>query len=320
MGRLSRDNRMLASLSCVRPVVIRLGQAAAAFPSSAWICTGRKGMPLGRLPGSAKLWPWSAPGGRRHERRGRETLDGRRTRRPCRRWAFDPAARRGCAGLTWTTRLRSLAPADLACIGAYLVAVAYRLALLPVMPALLGTHPVLLEALQGSVPALVAAGAFARVGRASLWAALAAPLLGLTLFDPVIWWAGRRFGRRILDFYARRSARDRRWVAWLERLFRRWGPWLMVVENYLPTPNTLLYLLAGAADMPLPRFVVFDLAGAALWAVPMVGLGYAIGQRAVDVAGTISRYAVWFAIAMVALLFAYHALQLRRPRRGDRRE
>jgi membrane protein DedA with SNARE-associated domain len=209
-----------------------------------------------------------------------------------------------------------VARADALCLGSYVLANVYGLALIPVMPSLLATHPVLLEALQGSVPSVVAAGAFTRVGRTPLWAALTAPLFGMTCLDPITWWLGRRFGRRVLDHVARRGESDRRRIARGEDLFRRWGPWILVAENYQPVPNNVLYLIAGAGGMPLARFIALDLVGAALWIVPMVALGYALGQHAVAVAQTISRDSLWWAGLAVAALVAYNLQPWLRRRRS----
>jgi membrane protein DedA with SNARE-associated domain len=51
--------------------------------------------------------------------------------------------------------------------------------------------------------------------------------------------------------------------------------------------------------MRLTTFLILDLIGSLLWIGLGVGLGYAIGQRAVDVAHAISHYALWATIALV---------------------
>jgi membrane protein DedA with SNARE-associated domain len=63
--------------------------------------------------------------------------------------------------------------------------------------------------------------------------------------------------------------------------------------------------------MRLVTFIAFDILGAALWSGMMVGLGYAIGQSAVDVAHAITRYSLWVTIALVVLVFARQAFMRR---------
>jgi len=65
---------------------------------------------------------------------------------------------------------------------------------LPLTPSLIGTHPVLLEALRGTTSAMATGGAFARVGQASLLLVVLAPIPTLFFVVPFFWWAGRLWG------------------------------------------------------------------------------------------------------------------------------
>jgi membrane-associated protein len=187
-----------------------------------------------------------------------------------------------------------------ACLGGLVGGMLWYLALIPVIPALLGTHPVLLEALNGSLPAMIAAGAFARIGRASLLLALAAPVPGLAAFDPFWWWAGRRYGQGIIGLLARKDPRGGRRLLRGLALFRRYGGWTLVFAYYLPAPNTVLYAAAGWSRIGFLRFALLDLAGTLLRIVVVVGLGYALGHRAAYTAMLISHYALIATIALTA--------------------
>jgi membrane protein DedA with SNARE-associated domain len=201
--------------------------------------------------------------------------------------------------------------ADLVCAGAILFCVAYSIALIPAIPQLVGRHPVLLSLLSGSVPAQVASGALARVGGTSLLVAFLAGVPGVMMFDPLFWWAGRRWGRRGAAMLVGRGARAERLMARGERLGERWGPLAVILAYYLPIPNVLVYALVGWTGMRLATFIVLDVIGAALWTALMVGLGYAIGQSAVDVAHAISHYALLATIVLFALIFARQAFTRR---------
>jgi len=205
--------------------------------------------------------------------------------------------------------------AERICIGGIALSAIYSLALIPVAPRLLGTDPVLLEALRGSTPAMVAAGAFARVGEASLVLALLAPLFTLVVFDPFLWWAGRLWGPRAARMLSGNSPRARRWVERAGRGHERLGDAAVVLAYYLPIPSAIVYAAAGWTGMSLRRFLVLDVIGAALWIALNVGLGYAIGQGAVDVAKGISRYALYVSIAVFVIVFL---ITMRRAQRDER--
>jgi membrane protein DedA with SNARE-associated domain len=117
---------------------------------------------------------------------------------------------------------------------------AYSLALWPLVPALIGSHPLLLEIVSGSALAEVSVGAHSRLGELPLWFAVVAAVPGSMMFDWVFWWAGRRWGDRALhlllgrDTSPRGVARREARAARLERMAERFGPVAVVLAYYLP--------------------------------------------------------------------------------------
>ena len=81
-------------------------------------------------------------------------------------------------------------------------------------------------------------------------------------------------------------------------LLDRYGAWAVIVSRVLPVPSAVIYAAAGWNGMRLRRFLLLDLAGAALWVVPIVGLGYAIGHPAVDLARQITHYGLLLGLAI----------------------
>jgi membrane-associated protein len=211
--------------------------------------------------------------------------------------------------LPWEGKARRV---DILCWAGITFSGIYALALLPLVPSLLGKDPVLLEVLRGSTTAMVTAGAFARVGEVSLVWAILAPFPIMMLFDPLYWWAGRLWGRPVIDMFAGNRPRAQRWVDKVERNADRLGPPGVVLAYVLPIPSALIYAAAGWTGMRLRTFVLCDFVGTALWVGLNVGLGYAIGQSAVDVAKAISRYALILTIALVVVVVV---LQVRRSTR-----
>jgi membrane-associated protein len=190
----------------------------------------------------------------------------------------------------------------------------YALALLPLVPSLVGSHAVLLELLRGSMTAMVTMGALARTGHESLAVAVLAAIPGLMMFDWLYWWAGRRWGRRAIDLFLGNHPKAAKRTARLERITARYGWIAIVIAYFQPIPNPLIYAAAGWTRMRLVTFIVLDLIGTLLWIALMVGLGYAIGQRAVDVAHAISHYGLYLTIALVVAIFARQAYRGSRAR------
>lgn len=181
---------------------------------------------------------------------------------------------------------------------------AYALVGIAAIPSLIGRDPVLLEALRGSTAAMVAGGAFARVGRASLVLAVLAPFPTLMMSDPFLWWAGRLWGPDVVELVAGRGARGRRGVQRAMRVVERGRSWGIVLGYVLPIPTFIIYAAAGWTGMALWRFMVLDVIGTFIWVGLIVGLGYALGHSAVSVAHSISHYGLLLTIAIVVVTVA----------------
>jgi membrane-associated protein len=190
----------------------------------------------------------------------------------------------------------------------------YALALLPAVPALVGSHPLLLELLRGSMTSMITMGGLARTGNASLVVAVLAGVPAYMAFDWLYWWAGRRWGVRALDRFLGDSDKGERRRMRLHRATGRFGGAAVALAPFLPVPTALLYAAAGLGGMRLRVFLLLDLLGSLLWAATLVGLGYALGQRAVDVAHAITRYSLWVTVALVVVIFARQIRQASRSR------
>jgi membrane protein DedA with SNARE-associated domain len=197
-------------------------------------------------------------------------------------------------------------------MGAITLSGLYLLALIPLTPTLVGNHPLWLEILKGSMSGMITMGAKARIGDASLVVAVVAAIPGIMMFDWIYWWAGRRWGRNAINLFVGNHPKAAARTARLEKFTHRFG-WLAIVLAYFqPVPNILIYAAAGWTRMRLRTFLLLDLIGSLLWIALCVGLGYAIGQRAVDVAKGISRYALYLTIVLIAVVFLRQWLTARK--------
>ena len=183
----------------------------------------------------------------------------------------------------------------------------YLLAWIPLTPVLVADHPVLLELFKGSMSGMVTMGAKARIGEASIVVAVLAAIPGLMIFDWIYWWAGKRWGRNAINLFIGNHPKAAARTARLERVIHRFGWVAIVIAYFQPVPNVLIYAAAGWTGMRLRTFLLLDLIGCLLWIALCVGLGYAIGQSAVDVAKGISHYALYLTIALVVAIFVRQA-------------
>jgi membrane-associated protein len=201
--------------------------------------------------------------------------------------------------IPWSGRPRRV---DILCWAGITLSGLYYWALLPFVAPLVGTHPVLLELLNGNTAAIISAAAFARVGHGSLVVVLLAAIPGLMKFDFFYWWAGRLWGERIIAILSGRRNRGTRYMNRVER----WGwkfTWpAMIVANFLPIPTVIIYVVVAWAGMGLVTFFILDAIGTLLWAGLLAGLGYELGHHAVVVAQTISHYGLWISIGLIVVI------------------
>jgi membrane protein DedA with SNARE-associated domain len=207
--------------------------------------------------------------------------------------------------LPWEGKPRKV---DIACWAAITLSGLYYLVILPFRASLVGTHPVLLVLLNGSTEGIVSAAAFARVGHGSLVVVLLAAIPGLMKFDLIYWWAGRLWGERIVHLFAGGRERQRRRSQKFVARVNRWGRWFtwpaIIIAPFLPIPSAIVYAIAGWTGMSWVTFLILDAIGSLSWAGMLAGLGYALGQHAVSVAQTVSKYGLWVSIAIVILVIA----------------
>jgi membrane-associated protein len=187
----------------------------------------------------------------------------------------------------------------------------YALLLLPLVPSLVGSHSTLLELVRGSTTAMVTSGAKARIHEGSLFVAVVAAIPGLMMFDWLYWWAGRRWGRRAIGVFLGNHPKAQKRTDQIERFTARFG-WVGIVIAYIqPVPQVLIYAAAGWTRMRLVTFLLLDLVGTLIWIGVCVGLGYAIGQRAVDIAKAVGHYSLYVTIGLVVVIFARQAFKSR---------
>src|SRR5215472_15454865 len=155
--------------------------------------------------------------------------------------------------LPWAGRPRGV---DIACWAAITLSGMYFLVLLPFRAELVGTHPVVLEVLNGSTEAIVAGAAFARVGRGTLLAVLLAAIPGLMKFDPLYWWAGSLWGEHAVALLGGRRNRGQRYLNAVRKRGRMVTWSAILLAQFLPVPNALIYVIAGWAGVSLMTFLV----------------------------------------------------------------
>jgi membrane-associated protein len=166
--------------------------------------------------------------------------------------------------------------------------------------------------------AVLLGGVLAHQQRASLLTMATVAVAGAILGDTVGYAVGRSVGDRVLHLGAFRKRRPavQRGLAEV----REHGGRAVFLARFTAFFRAAMPGLAGAAEMPYRRFLMFNAAGGLIWAVGFTLLGFAAGAsyaRVESVAGAASGVLV-LAVVLAAFGFLLRRWRRARDTRQDR--
>ena len=124
-----------------------------------------------------------------------------------------------------------------------------------------------------AVPMLAVAGAFVAEGKIALVPLVLATVVASLIGDTVWYYAGRRYGYRVLRTVCRLAIEPDSCVKQTETIFERWGAPSLMLAKYIPGFSTVAPPLSGAMRVGLPAFLAYSVVAAVLWAGLPIALG-----------------------------------------------
>ena len=114
---------------------------------------------------------------------------------------------------------------------------------------------------------------------------LSYPLLAIGCFlaaaagDSVGYWFGHRVGRQL---FKREDSMlfKKKYLIEAETLYSKHGGKIIVIARFMPFVRTFAPIVAGIGVMHYPRFLIYNMVGAFLWASGVVSAGYFLGDAA----------------------------------------
>ena len=166
-----------------------------------------------------------------------------------------------------------------------------------------------------SVPVLLAMGALVGMGRFSFVTSAAVAVVACLLADFVWYRLGRRHGSSILRLVCRISLEPDSCVRRTENVFAREGSRTLLYAKFVPGLSTVAPPVAGLARLSVPRFLLWDAAGAAIWTTTFLVLGYAFSVQIERVAEAGRALGLRVAAAAVGAMALYVIWKLDQRRR-----
>jgi len=137
-------------------------------------------------------------------------------------------------------------------------------------------------------------------------------MLCAILGDQIGYWIGRAAGsalyRRADSLLFRRSHLQR-----AHDFYEKYGGRAVILARFVPIVRTFCPPVTGAANMPYPRYLIFDIFGGTIWVGTMILGGYSLGRTIPNISQRI--HYVILVVIFLSLLPAI--ISILRARRAD---
>ena len=94
-------------------------------------------------------------------------------------------------------------------------------------------------------------------------------------------------------------------LTFADRWFNKYGSLTIFLARLIPGIRTLISFPAGAAKMPLAKFLAFTTAGCILWNSLLIYVGYYLGRNWTEVAGISHYILIAVVVALAVLIVSY---------------
>jgi membrane protein DedA with SNARE-associated domain/rhodanese-related sulfurtransferase len=156
-------------------------------------------------------------------------------------------------------------------------------------------------------PTLVITGALANRGEYSPFMLLGVAVAAALIADFGWYWAGRRYGRKVLSTLCRISLSPDSCVRQTELIFSRWGALSLLFAKFIPGFASVASALAGTTGTSRAGFILFDGLGAALWAGSAIYIGSLFSTTIDDLLGVLEQLGKGGMLLLLAALIIFIA-------------
>jgi membrane protein DedA with SNARE-associated domain len=128
---------------------------------------------------------------------------------------------------------------------------------------------------------------------------------GLLITDFLLYLAGKKYGRRIIEHKRLQKIISQDRLRKVEEKFERWGILVVFFGRHLLGVRAQVFLAAGVMRMPAIKFLMADAASAILTVTLMVGIGYLGGNSIEALKKDMTRIEHIAVVLLVILLMSW---------------
>jgi len=160
------------------------------------------------------------------------------------------------------------------------------------------------------------AGYWAAKGEMSFAIALICGVLGSVIGALANYYGAQLIGRPLIQRYGKYVLLSEKNLLRSERFFAEHGEISTLIGRLFPVIRHLISIPAGLHRMPLPKFILYTAAGAAVWCAILTWIGYFLGLHEGALRSEeIHRYVTWAVLALIPLSLILVVIYIVRRRR-----
>ena len=138
--------------------------------------------------------------------------------------------------------------------------------------------------------------------------AFAAVVCGAVLGSACNLTISRRYGRPFIQRFGRYIGITDERMARAERIFKRWGPWAIIIGRQIPGMRIVLSALSGILGVPYRVFIPCVLISASIWAAIFLEIGRLVGPSVGNLFSLFpAQLFPWLAVGLILLAIGYLA-------------
>ncbi len=158
------------------------------------------------------------------------------------------------------------------------------------------------------------AGYLVHLGQFSLHGAALAGAVGCIVGSIPAYYLGQYGGRPLIERYGKYVLLSHHELDLADRLFSRWGHWVVLAGRLLPVVRTFIAFPAGVSRMPMGKFIVYTFVGSFPWCLGLAWVGRELGERWNSdprLKAAFHRFdaAIGIALVLAVAVFVWHKLR-----------
>jgi membrane protein DedA with SNARE-associated domain len=134
-------------------------------------------------------------------------------------------------------------------------------------------------------------------------------VIGGTIAQLFLYWAGYYGGRPFLERYGKYVLIKKKHIDVAEQWFEKFGAGVIFSARFIPVVRHAISIPAGIAKMPTSKFVLYTVAAILPWTILFLYLGEVLGKNWANIKTYAEPYVLPFIIAAVIIGVIYYLIK-----------